>query len=164
MTRRTIRLTVAAFALSCAAVEAGSMGPRRGPVFLRQLFPPSLIMRQQSDIALTPAQREAITKEMADAQKAVLDVRWQLEEKTAALDKLLAADKVDEAAALAQADEVVKLEDRLKRIRLGMLIRVKNLLTPAQQDALRKVQAEEPPERRGAMRGGDAMGSEGAEP
>ena len=80
-------------------------------------------MRQQSDIGLTAAQREAITKEMADAQKAVLDVRWQLEEKTAALGKLLAADKIDEAAALAQADEVVKLEDRLKRVRLGMMIR-----------------------------------------
>ena len=140
------------------------MGPRRGPAFLRQLFPPSLIMRQQSDIGLTQAQREAITKEMTDAQKAMLDVRWQLEEKTAALDKLLAADKVDEAAALAQADEVVKLEDRLKRIRLGLLIRVKNLLTPAQQDALRKVQAAEPPERRGAMHGGNAMDSEGPEP
>jgi Spy/CpxP family protein refolding chaperone len=164
VTRRTVRLAVAAFALSCAAAEAGPMGPRRGPGFLRQLFPPSLIMRQQGDIGLTAAQREAITKEMADAQKAVLDVRWQLEEKTAALGKLLGADKVDEAAALAQADEVVKLEDRLKRIRLAMMIRIKNLLTPAQQDALRKVQAEEPAERRGGMRGGDAMGSEGAEP
>lgn len=164
MTRRTIRLAAAAFALSCAAADASSMGPRRGPAFLRQLFPPSLIMRQQGDIGLTPAQRDAITTEMAEAQKAVLDVRWQLEEKTAGLTKLLAADKVDEAAALAQADEVVKLEDRLKRIRLGMLIRIKNVLTPAQQEALRKVQAEEPPERRGARRGGDAMDSEGAEP
>ena len=131
VTRRTIRLAAVAIALSCAAAKAGPMGQRRGPAFLRQLFPPSLIMRQQGDIGLTAAQREAITKEMAEAQKAMLDVRWQLEEKTAALDKLLAAEKIDEAAALAQADEVVKLEDRMKRIRLGMMIRVKNLLTPA---------------------------------
>ena len=109
MTRRTIRLALAAFTLSCAAMDAHAMGPRRGPTFLRELFPPSLIMRQQSAIGLTPAQREAITKEMAEAQTAVLDVRWQLEEKTAALAKLLGAEKVDESAALAQADEVVKL-------------------------------------------------------
>jgi len=164
VTRRTIRLAVAAFTLSCAAMDARAMGPRRGPLFLRELFPPSLIMRQQGTIGLTPAQREAITKEMTEAQAAVLDVRWQLEEKTAALAKLLAAEKVDEAAALTQADEVVKLEDRLKRIRLGMLIRIKNLLTPAQQDALRKAQAEEPSERRGALRGGNGLGPESPEP
>ena len=160
MTRRTIRLAAVAIALSCTAIaaKAGPMGQRRGPAFLKQLFPPSLIMRQQSDIGLTAAQREAITKEMAETQKAILDVRWQLEEKTAALDKLLAAEKVDETAALAQADEVVKLEDRMKRIRLGMLIRIKNLLTPAQQDALRKVQADE-----GSGRRGGTM-AEGPEP
>src|SRR5262249_42283370 len=156
-----IRLAAVAIALSCTAAKAGPMGPRRGPAFLKQLFPPSLIMRQQSDIALTAAQREAITKELAEAQKAILDVRWQLEEKTAALDKLLGAEKVDEAAALAQADEVVKLEDRMKRIRLGMLIRVKNLLTPAQQEALRKAQAEEAPGRRG---GRNADAADPAEP
>jgi len=151
VTRRTIRLAAVAIALSCTAAKAGpmGMGQRRGPAFLRQLFPPSLIMRQQGDIGLTAAQREAITKELAETQKAMLDVRWQLEEKTAALEKLLGAEKVDEAAALAQADEVVKLEDRMKRIRLGMLIRVKNLLTPAQQETLRKAQAEEPQGRRG---------------
>jgi Spy/CpxP family protein refolding chaperone len=162
VTRRTIRLAAVAIALSCAAAKAGPMGQRRGPAFLRQLFPPSLIMRQQGDIGLTAAQREAMTKEMAEAQKAMLDVRWQLEEKTAALEKLLAAEKIDEAAALAQADEVVKLEDRMKRIRLGMMIRVKNLLTPAQQEALRKAQAEEPPGRRGG-RNGDAA-ADPAEP
>jgi Spy/CpxP family protein refolding chaperone len=149
-----------AFALSCVAAKAGPMGPRRGPAFLRQLYPPSLIMRQQGELGLTPAQRDAISKEMTDAQKAMLDVRWQLEQKTEALDKLLATDKVDEAAALAQADEVMKLEDRMKRIRLGMLIRVKNVLTPAQQETLRKAQAAEPRERRG----GDAIPSDGGEP
>ena len=138
------------------------MGPRRGPVFLRELFPPSLIMRQQSAITLTPAQRDAITKEMAEAQKAVLDVRWQLEEQTAALAKLLAADKVDETAALAQADEVVKLEDRMKRLRLGMMIRIKNLLTPAQQATLRKAQAEDPVERHGSLR--DGLGPDAPQP
>ncbi len=160
MTRPTIRLAAIAIALSCAPAGAGPMGTRRGPAFLRQLFPPSLIMRQQADLGITPAQREAITKELTDAQKAMLDVRWELEDKTAALAKLLAADKVDESAALAQADEVVKLEDRLKRIRLGMLIRVKNLLTPAQQDALRKVQADDPGERRGPRRGEGAADTE----
>ena len=93
----------------------------------------------------------------------MLDVRWKLEEKTAALTKLLSAEKVDEPAALAQADEVLKLEERMKRVRLGLMIRVKNLLTPPQQDALRKLQASEPHERRGAQPGGPG-GADALEP
>jgi Spy/CpxP family protein refolding chaperone len=167
--RRTIRLTAAAFALSCAGAtcaDAGGMGMGRlrGPTFLRQLFPPTLIMQHQSDIGLTAAQRDAITKEMTDTQKAVLDLRWQLEEKTTALTNLLSADKVDENAAMTQVDTVLKLEDQLKRLRLGFLIRVKNVLTPSQQDALRKLQAGAQRERHGRQPGGDAAGSEGLEP
>jgi Spy/CpxP family protein refolding chaperone len=103
----------------------GRMGP---PPFLRELFPPQLIMRHQAEIGLTDAQRQAITKEMAAAQADLLDVRWKLEEKTAALTKLPSAEKIDEPAALAAADEVLKLEERLKRVRLGLMIRVKNVL------------------------------------
>ena len=114
----------------------GRMGP---PAFLREVFPPQLIMRYQTEIGLADAQRQAITKEMAAAQADVLDVRWKLEEKTAALTKLLSAEKIDEPAALAAADEVLKLEERMKRVRLGLMIRVKNLLTPEQQASLKKL-------------------------
>jgi Spy/CpxP family protein refolding chaperone len=166
--RRTIRLTLAACALSCTAptwVEAGGMGMghMRGPAFMHQLFPPTMIMQHQSDIGLTAAQRDAITKEMTDAQQAVTGLRWQLEEKITALAKLLSADKVDATAALAQADDVLKLEDQLKRLRLGFLIRVKNLLMPAQQDALRKLEPAGTRERHGPPPG-DATGPEGLGP
>jgi Spy/CpxP family protein refolding chaperone len=157
--RRAIRVTSLVVALSCGGAvwaQAGGMGMgrMRGPAFLRTLFPPTLIMQHQSEIGLTAAQRDAITKEMTETQKAVLDLRWQLEEKTTSLTTLLSADKVDEKAAMALVDEVLKLEDQLKRLRLAFLIRVKNVLTPPQQDALRKVQPSEPHERRGAQPGG----------
>jgi Spy/CpxP family protein refolding chaperone len=165
---RAIRMTAIVLALSWGAAvwaQAGGMGMgrMRGPAFLRTLFPPTLIMQHQTEIGLTPAQRDAMTKEMTDTQKAVLDLRWQLEEKTAALTTLLSADKVDEKAAMAQVDDVLKLEDQLKRLRLGFLIRVKNVLTPAQQDALRKLQPSGPRERRGEQPGG-AGGSDALEP
>jgi Spy/CpxP family protein refolding chaperone len=165
--KHTIRLTVAAFALSCASglpahADMG-MGRSRGPAFLRELFPPSLIMQHQTDLGLSDAQREAITKEMTDVQKAIVDLRWQLEEKTAALTTLLSADKVDEGAAMAQADQVLQLEDRLKHVRLGFLIRVKNLLTPAQQEMLRKLPPSERFGRHGSHGGGEPA-PEGAEP
>jgi Spy/CpxP family protein refolding chaperone len=138
-------LVVLVATVSALARPPGRMGP---PAFLRELFPPQIIMRHQSDIGLTDAQRQAITKEMSAAQADVLDVRWKLEEKTAALTKLLAAEKIDEPAALAAADEVLKLEERLKRVRLGLMIRVKNLLTPAQQASLKKLAPTDMRERR----------------
>ena len=167
--RHTIQLTAAAFALSCASTTYADasgmgMGRMRGPAFLRQLFPAMLIMQHQGDIGLTAAQRDAITKEMTDTQKAVVDLRWQLEEKTAALTKLLSAEKVDENAAMAQVDAVLKLEDQLKRLRLAFLIRVKNVLTPAQQDTLRKLQPSAPRERHGGQPGGGPGGADGLEP
>jgi Spy/CpxP family protein refolding chaperone len=99
-------------------------------------------MRNQGELQLTEAQRTAITKEMKDFQASAVDLRWQIEEKSAALEKLLAADRVDEKAALAQGDELMRLEERMKRAHLGLLIRVKNVLTPEQQETLRKLRSE----------------------
>lgn len=96
-----------------------------------------MVMRHQTEIGLTDAQREAITAHMTDAHKRVVELRWQLEAKDAAFGKLLAADHVDEQAAMAQAAELMRLEEQMKRIHLELLIRVKNTLTPEQQAKLR---------------------------
>ena len=47
--------------------------------------------------------------------------------------------RVDEAAALAQADRVMALEREMKRSQLQLLIRIKNALTQQQQDQLREL-------------------------
>ena len=43
---------------------------------------------------------------------------------------------MDEAAVLTQADKVLSLEREVKRTQLSLLIRIKNLLSDAQQDKL----------------------------
>jgi len=55
------------------------------------------------------------------------------------LAKLLEGDAIDEAAALAQAQKVTSIEQQIKQEHLGMLIRIKNQLTPEQQAKLREV-------------------------
>lgn len=164
--RQPIRILMAALlAAGMAAPARADMmgsGPMRPPAFLRQLFVPSLIMEHQSDLGLTDEQRQAITKEMAETQKQVLELRWQLEEKSTALDKMLAAEKVDEAAALARIDDLMRVEEQMKRAHLGLLIRVKNLLTPAQQATLKKLEPRGPRGMHGPPRGGPPP--EGMEP
>jgi Spy/CpxP family protein refolding chaperone len=52
------------------------------------------------------------------------------------LAQLLQPPKVDEAAALAQVDKVLGMEREVKRAQISLLIEIKNLLTPPQQQKL----------------------------
>jgi Spy/CpxP family protein refolding chaperone len=122
-------------------IEAGPPG-MGGPSFLENVFPPSLIMRHQSEIGLTDAQRAAITKQMEETEKALVTLQWDVERESEKLSKLLAAGHVDEAAALRQADLVMSAEERLKKAHLTLLIRIKNDLTAAQQEKLRQLRPE----------------------
>src|SRR5262249_50510366 len=106
MTRTLFAIGLALGCLGAASANADptmGMGPPRGPTFLRELFMPSAVMRYQTEIGLTDAQRTTITNDITEAQKRVVDLRWQLEAKDAAFGKLLGADKIDEQAAMAQA-------------------------------------------------------------
>jgi Spy/CpxP family protein refolding chaperone len=119
----------------------GLPGPG-GPPFLEDVFPPGLVMRYQSEIALTDEQRTAITKQMEDAQKALVTLQWDVARESEKLTKLLQPSRIDEAAALQQADQVMSAEHQLKKEHLALLIRIKNQLTPAQQQQLRKLRPE----------------------
>jgi Spy/CpxP family protein refolding chaperone len=139
------RLALAAGFLGVAVSAAaqplfpGPMG-RHAP-FLGSLFPPEAIMAHQGEIDLTAAQREAIVKAIAEAQSKLLELRWQSEAQAEKLGKLLAADKIDQAAALAEAQRLMAIEQQLKTAHLTLLIAIKNQLTPAQQAKLRELRA-----------------------
>ena len=135
----------ALFLLPAVAARGQGLGePRMGPpTFLKQLFLPAQVMEHQREIELTDEQRAAITREMTATQQKTLELRWKLEEKGEALDKLLAAPQVDEKAALARAGEVLDLERQMKQAHLELLIRIKNRLTPKQQEKLRELRPRE---------------------
>ncbi len=143
--RHERRLAVLALML-CPALPAAAqgfggphmmgMGP---PGFMRQLFLPRIVMAHQGEIGLTPAQRQAITDDMAATEKKTLDLRWSVEQKSEELDKLLAADKIDEAAVLARSGEILDVEKQIKQAHLGLLVRLKNQLTPAQRAKLEEL-------------------------
>jgi Spy/CpxP family protein refolding chaperone len=114
----------------------GGGGPRH-PQFMRELFPPNLVMRHQNDISLTAEQRTAITDAIKQAQSKVLEIQWQLEDQQQKLDQMLQAPRVDEKAALAQAERVMIAEQQMKKAHLALLIEIKNHLTEEQQQKLR---------------------------
>ena len=126
-----------AFAL-LALTSAAAQQPPQAPEdpLARVLFPPELVMQHQQDIALRAEQRTAITKAIQDFQSKVVDLQWRMQEQSQRLASLLDKPAVDQAAALAQVDEVLGVERDVKRAHISLLISIKNTLSAEQQAKL----------------------------
>ncbi len=98
----------------------------------RFLFPPELVMENARQLSLTEKQRAALKAEVQKTQAVFLDAQWDLQEETSRMTELLQQRPVDEAAVLQQADKIMALERQIKRAHLGLLVRIRNLLTPEQ--------------------------------
>ncbi len=130
-----ICVTVLGLALPTRAEEP----PPAADPFAGKLFPPELIMSHQAELGLDDRQREAILKELERAQSQFPRLQWQLQAASQQLSRLLDAPQVDEAKALAQAAEVMKLETEIKRTHLTLLIRIRNALTEVQRSKLQAI-------------------------
>jgi Spy/CpxP family protein refolding chaperone len=119
----------------CLAVGATAQPPAEDPI-AQHLFPPDLIMKYGSEIGLDERQRGAVKDAVQKAQAKFVDAQWDLQEESQKLVRLLQARPVDETAVLAEADKVMALEREIKRTQLSLLVRLKNLLTEAQQARL----------------------------
>jgi len=148
MSRNLLRTLIAALALAVAP-PAAAQAPQTPPApasdpIGSKLFPPELIMNHQAEIGLEDKQREAILKELEKAQVQFPRLQWQLQAASQQLSKLLDAPQVDEAKALAQAGEVMKLETEIKRAHLGLLIRIRNTLSDTQRSKLQALRRASP--------------------
>jgi Spy/CpxP family protein refolding chaperone len=63
-------------------------------------------------------------------------MQWDMQSEAEKLVQLLKARPVDENAVLAQVDQVLNREREIKKAQISLLIRIKNLLTDAQQNKL----------------------------
>ena len=114
----------------------GAHGTQSADPIGGKLYPPELIMSHQAELGIDERQRDAILKELERAQAQFPRLQWQLQAATEQLSSLLDAAKIDETKALAQAGEVMKLEIEIKKTHLGLLIRIRNLLTETQRAKL----------------------------
>ncbi len=110
--------------------------PEHDPIG-ESLFPPELIMQNQKAIGLDEAQKNSIRAEISKAQGRFTELQWQLQDAMETLASLLKQDTVEEQQALAQLDKVLNAEREIKRTQIGLLVRIKNKLTPEQQARLR---------------------------
>ncbi|HJU72176.1 MAG TPA: periplasmic heavy metal sensor [Gemmatimonadaceae bacterium] len=131
-----MRKTILALALLIVAGSANAQKPGPDP-FADALFDPQLVLRNAEAIGLSQAQRRTIFDELKAAQIALAPLQVEMTEPALELVELLGQTKVDEARVLAKTDQVLRIENEVKKRQTALLVRVKNALTSEQQSKLR---------------------------
>lgn len=126
-------LVVSPVALSESPAPADPLGDT--------LFPPDLILSSQAAIGLTDAQKGDVRAEVLKIQPRFTELQWKLQDAMDGLKTLLAAPTADETKVLEALDRVLSLERDLKRSQIGLMVRLKNLLSADQQGKLRQARA-----------------------
>jgi Spy/CpxP family protein refolding chaperone len=107
--------------------------------FAGNLFPPELVMQHQQTLGLGEEQKNFLKDELRKTQTRLTELQWDIQEEVEKLATLMKQNQVDEAQTLTQLDKVLNLEREIKRLHIGLLIRIKNKLTPEQQARLREI-------------------------
>jgi len=123
------------FAVLCVGPTLAEPSPGDDPL-ARFLYPPDKVLGHAQEIGLDDAQRKGIRAELQKAQSHFLDFQLDMQPETEKMVRLLQEKPVDEAKVLAQADRLMSLEREVKKTQLTLLIRIKNRLTPAQQEKM----------------------------
>jgi Spy/CpxP family protein refolding chaperone len=122
--------------MAVAAAAETPPAPAAGDELAQNLFAPDVVLKYRQEIGLDDAQSKSLKELVQKAQARFLDVQWDMQSEATKLGVLLRAPRIEETAAIAQADKVLGMERQVKEAQLSLLIRIKNLLTPAQQDKL----------------------------
>ena len=110
--------------------------PGQGDPFARFFIPPELVMQHQAGIGLTDAQRSTLTTAIQQAQSKFVEIQFKLSAEGQKLVTLLQGTTIDESQTLEEVDRILALEREMKRAQVGLLVRIKNALTPTQQAKL----------------------------
>src|SRR5438552_6546432 len=147
-----VGIFAAAFLLSVVLVSAQQPEPPQGPKPQPQgqqpprppmdplgdaIFPPEMVMQHQRELALTDEQKTFMRSEINKTTTRFNELQWQLQDAMEALHDTMKANVVDEQQALAQLNRVLDGEREIKTLHMQLAIRIKNKLTPEQQEKLR---------------------------
>lgn len=131
-------LSMALAVLSLVASPARGQ-EKKDDALAKAVFAPELVFKYAREIGLKPPQRQAIVEAIKSVQGDLVGLQLSMAEPAQELVDLLNQPKVDESAALAQADKVLTIERDVKKMQMALLIRIKNALTPEQQAKLREL-------------------------
>jgi Spy/CpxP family protein refolding chaperone len=104
-----------------------------------------MILGHARELNLTEEQKAFMRAEVQKATSAFQDLQWKLQDQAELLHETMKSTSVNEQQALAQLDKVLDIEREIKRLHIGLAVRLKNRLTPEQQEQLHKMRMEHHP-------------------
>jgi Spy/CpxP family protein refolding chaperone len=134
-----------AFMLGVPLGGAAQESEEKADPFSEVFFAPEFIMQHRRAIELTDEQRDAITGAIQDLQGRAVSRRFELLDEVQTLLEILSEREVDLDRAMDQVDEFLDTENDVKRAQFELLIRIKNILTPEQQETLEALREERRP-------------------
>lgn len=105
-------------------------------IFQQKLYAPELVLKYRDEADLSSDQVEKIKTLYNGVLTGYNNKKWDLDAAMVKLEQLIAVPNVDTKAANTQLEKCLALETEIKKMRLSMLISIKNMLTPAQQSKL----------------------------
>lgn len=109
------------------------------------MFPPDMIMGHARQLNLTEEQKAYMRAEIQKTTTMFQDLQWKLQDQAELLHETMKSTSVNEQQALAQLDKVLDIERDIKRLHIGLAVRLKNRLTPEQQEQLHKMRMDHHP-------------------
>jgi Spy/CpxP family protein refolding chaperone len=109
------------------------------------MFPPDMIMSHARQLNLTDEQKAFMRSEIQKSTASFQELQWKLQDQMELLHESMKSTSVNEQQALAQLDKVLEIEREIKRLHIGLAVRLKNRLTPEQQEQLHKMRMEHHP-------------------
>ena len=109
------------------------------------MFPPDMIMGHARQLNLTDEQKAYMRAEIQKTTTMYQELQWKLQDQSELLHETMKSASVNEQQALAQLDKVLEIEREIKRLHIGLAVRLKNRLTPEQQEQLQKMRMDHHP-------------------
>ena len=103
------------------------------------MFPPDLILGHARQLNLTEDQKAYMRAEIQKTTTSFNELQWNLQDQMELLHEMMKAPSVVEEQVLGQLNRVLDIEREIKRLHFGLAVRLKNKLTPAQQEELQKL-------------------------
>jgi len=103
------------------------------------MFPPDFILGHARQLGLTDEQKSYMRGEVQKTMNSFTELQWKLQDETEQLHETLKGSSVNEQQALAQLNKVLDIEREIKRLQIGLGVRLKNRLTPEQQLQLQQM-------------------------
>lgn len=145
----TIVLVAVFFIVTAGAQQPTPMPPHaphppKPDPLAHLMFPPDLIMGHARQLGLTDDQKAFMRGEIQKTTVSFNELQWKLQDQMELLHEGMKSSSVNEQQVLAQLDKVLDVEREIKRLHIGLAVRLKNRLTPEQQEQLHKMRMDHP--------------------